>query len=67
MRTRPLLFSIIFFICFSKAQSFDDNSSLIKEYQISSEKHISGPDGIVFMKVNFWGAGGSAGTVQKFV
>ena len=64
MHIRPLFFSLIFLICFLKAQSSDDNSPLIKEYQISSEKYISGPDGIVFMKVNFWGAGGSAGTVQ---
>ena len=65
MRTRPLFFSFIFFICFIKAQSFKDTTTTtFKEYQISSEKYISGPDGRVFMKVNFWGAGGTAGTFQ---
>ena len=27
-----------------------------KDYQLSSEKYISGPDGKVYMKVNFWGS-----------
>ena len=64
MFIRTLFFPFIFLICFLKAQSFDDNSSSIKEYQISSEKYISGPDGRVFMKVNFWGAGGNTGIFQ---
>ena len=49
------IFSFIFFICFLKAQSLLRNSSSIKEYQMSSEKYISGPDGKVYMNVNFWG------------
>tara|TARA_B100000900_G_C20394079_1_gene639887 strand:- start:68 stop:565 length:498 start_codon:yes stop_codon:yes gene_type:complete len=64
MRIRPIFLSFIFWICFLKAQSFDDTSSFIKEYQISSEKYISGPEGRVFMKVNFWVTGGTTGTVQ---
>ncbi len=64
MHTRLLFFSFIFFTYSLNAQSFDDISLSIKEYQVSSEKYISGPDGKVFMKVNFWGAGGNAGTVQ---
>ena len=64
MRTRPLLlFSLIFLICFLKAQSFDKTDTAIKEYQMSSEKYISGDDGKVYMKVNFWGIGNS-GTIQ---
>ena len=64
MCTRPIIFSFIFFICFMKAQSFSENMQPIKEYQRSSEKYISGADGKVYMKVNFWKAGGNAGTIQ---
>ena len=31
---------------------------------MSSEKYISGPDGKVYMNVNFWGIGGNAGTIK---
>ena len=64
MFTRPFFLPFIFLICFSKAHSFPDTSSFIKKYQISSEKYISGNDGRVFMKVNYWGADGFAGTVE---
>ena len=64
MCTRPIIFSFIFFICFMKAQSFSENMQPIKEYQRSSEKYISGADGKVYMKVNFWGTRGNSGTIQ---
>ena len=64
MRTRPLFFSLVFLICFLKAQSFDETDLVIKEYQMSSEKYISGPDGKVYMNINFWGTGGNSGIVQ---
>ena len=63
MFTRLLLLPFIFSICFLKAQSFDKSSFPVKEYQMSSEKYISGSDGKVYMKVNFWGIG-SSGTIQ---
>ena len=56
--------SFFFFICVLKAQSFAENSTFIKEYQMSSEKYISGPDGKVYMNVNFWGTGGNSGIVK---
>ena len=31
---------------------------------MSSEKYISGPDGKVYMNVNFWGTGENSGIVQ---
>ena len=64
MRTRPIIFSFFFFICFLKAQSLGKTLQPIKEYQMSSEKYISGTDGKVYMKVNFWGTTGNSGTVQ---
>ena len=64
MRTRPLFFSLVFLICFLKAQSFDETDLVIKEYQMSSEKYISGPDGKVYMNINFWGTGGNSGIIQ---
>ena len=64
MRKRAIFFSLIFFNCFLKAQSFNETSLSFKEYQVSSEKYISGPDGKVYMKINFWGAGGNSGIVQ---
>lgn len=64
MRAKPNLFSFFFFICILNAQSFAENSLPIKEYQISSEKYISGPDGKVYMNINFWGTGGNSGIVQ---
>ena len=64
MRTRPLFSSLVFLICFLKAQSIDKTDFVIKEYQMSSEKYISGPDGKVYMNINFWGTGGNSGIVQ---
>ena len=64
MRTKPKFLSFLFFICVLNAQSFAENLSTIKEYQMSSEKYISGPDGKVYMNVNFWGTGGNSGIVQ---
>ena len=64
MRTKPKYFSFFFFICVLNAQSFSENSSVIKEYQMSREKYISGSDGKVYMNVNFWGTGGNSGIVQ---
>ena len=64
MRTKPIIFSFFIFLCFLKAQSFSENLQPIKEYQRSSEKYISGADGKVYMKVNFWGTRGNSGTIQ---
>ena len=64
MRTKPNFFSFFFFICVLNAQSFSENSPPIEEYQISSEKYISGTDGKVYMNINFWGTGGNSGIVQ---
>ena len=64
MRTKPKFLSFLFFICVLNAQFFSDNSINVKEYQMSSEKYISGPDGKVFMNVNFWGTGANSGIVR---
>ena len=64
MFTRPLYLPFIFLICFLKAQSSDKTSFPVKEYQMSSEKYISDPDGKVYMNINFWGTGGNSGIVQ---
>ena len=64
MRSYSLFLSLIFFICFLRAQSFPEKSSSIKEYQMSSEKYISDPDGKVYMNVNFWVTDGKSGTVK---
>ena len=64
MRAKPNFFSFFFFICILNAQLFAENSLTIKEYQMSSEKYISGPDGKVYMNVNFWSIGENSGTVQ---
>ena len=64
MQTKPKFFFVFFFIFVLNEQSFAENSPPIKEYQISSEKYISGTDGKVYMNVNFWGIGGNSGIVQ---
>ena len=64
MRTKLKFFSLFFFICVLNAQSSSENSPTIKEYQISSEKYISGTDGKVYMNINFWGTGENSGIVQ---
>ena len=64
MRTKPNFFFFFFFICILNAQTFAEKSISIKEYQMSSEKYISGPDGKVFMNINFWDMGGNSGIVQ---
>ena len=64
MRTKPKFFFLFFLSCVLNAQSFAEDSPPIKEYQISSEKYISGTDGKVYMNVNFWGTGGNSGIVQ---
>ena len=64
MRTKPNIFSFFFFICILNPKLFAENFPTIKEYQMSSEKYISGSDGKVYMKVNFWVTGGSSGIVQ---
>lgn len=64
MRIKPKIFSLIFFICVLNAQSFSENYPPIEEYQISSEKYISGTDGKVYMNINFWGTGENSGIVQ---
>ena len=64
MQAKPNFFYFFFFICILNAQLFAENSLPIKEYQMSSEKYISGPDGKVYMNVNFWSIGENSGTVQ---
>ena len=64
MRIKPNFFSFFFFICILNAQTFAENSRSIKEYQMSSEKYISGPDGKVYMNINFWSTGKNSGIVQ---
>ena len=64
MRTKSKFFYLFFSIWILSAQSFSENYLPIKEYQMSSEKYISGPDGKVYMNVNFWGTGGNSGIVQ---
>ena len=64
MRAKPNFFYFFFFICILHAQLFAENSLPIKEYQMSSEKYISGPDGKVYMNINFWSTGENSGIVQ---
>ena len=64
MRTKLNFLSFFFFICILNAQTFAEKSLSIKEYQMSSEKYISGPDGKVYMNINFWSTGENSGTVQ---
>ncbi len=64
MRSKFNFFSFFFFICILNAQLFAENSLPIKEYQMSSEKYISGPDGKVYMNINFWSTGENSGIVQ---
>ena len=64
MRAKPNFFYFFFFISILNAQLFAENSLPIKEYQMSSEKYISGPDGKVYMNINFWSTGENSGIVQ---
>ena len=64
MRAKPNFFYFFFFICILNAQLFAENSLPIKEYQMSSEKYIYGPDGKVYMNINFWSTDENSGTVQ---
>ena len=66
MCKRSLVFYFIFSSFFLEAQSFSENSPLIKDYQLPSEQYISSIDGKVYMSVNVWGAGGSAGGVKVY-
>ena len=58
---RCILFFIIFYNCFANAQSKNNELVEFKDYQLSSEKYISGEGGKLYMKVNFWGASNNAG------
>ena len=64
MRAKPNFFYFFFFICILNAQLFAENSLPIKEYQMSSEKYISGSDGKVYMNINFWSTGENSGIIQ---
>ena len=64
MRAKPNFFYFFFFICILNTQLFAENFLPIKEYQMSSEKYISGPDGKVYMNINFWSTGKNSGIVQ---
>ena len=58
---RYILFFIIFYNCFANAQSKNNELVEFKDYQLSSEKYISGEGGKLYMKVNFWGASNNVG------
>ena len=58
---RYILFFTIFYNCFANAQSKNNELVEFKDYQLSSEKYISGEGGKLYMKVNFWGASNNVG------
>ena len=58
---RCILFFIIFYNCLVNAQSKNNELVEFKDYQLSSEKYISGEGGKLYMKVNFWGASNNVG------
>ena len=60
-----ILCYLVFMFFFLNAQTFSEKPS-IKDYQLSSEQYISGPDGKVYMNVSFWGAAGNSGTIQVY-
>ena len=66
MYKRSLVFYFIFSSFFLEAQSISEQSPLIKDYQMPSEQYISSIDGKVYMSVNVWGAGGSAGNIRVY-
>ena len=66
MYNRSLVFYFIFSSFFLEAQSSSEKSLVIKDYQLPSEQYISSIDGKVYMSVNVWGAGGSAGGVKVY-
>ena len=66
MCKRSLVFYFSFSIFFLEAQSFSEESPLIKDYQLPSEQYISSIDGKVYMSVNVWGAGGSVGGIRVY-
>ena len=61
---RCILFFIIFYNSFANAQSSNNELAKFKDYQLSSEKYISGEGGKLYMKVNFWGASNNVGTYR---
>ena len=54
------------FTFYSLNAQISSASQNIKDYQLSSEQYISGPDGKVYMNVSFWGAAGNSGTIQVY-
>ena len=66
MYNRSLVFYFIFSSFFLEAQSSSEKSLVIKDYQLPSEQYISSIDGKVYMSVNVWGAGGSAGNIRVY-
>ena len=61
---RYILFFIIFYNCSANAQSKNNELSEFKDYQLSSEKYISGEGGKLYMKVNFWGSSNNVGVYR---
>ena len=59
-----IFYLFIFFTSFLQSQLISEEKSIIKDYQLSSEKYITIEDGSVFMKVHIWGAVGQSGTFQ---
>ena len=66
MYKRSLVFYFIFSSFFLEAQSFNEQSPLIEDYQLPSEQYISSIDGKVYMNVNIWGEGGTAGNIKVY-
>ena len=62
---KHIIYCLIFTVYSLKAQ-IPSASQTIKDYQLSSEQYISGPDGKVYMNVSFWGAAGNSGTIQVY-
>ena len=60
------IFHLMFLFCFLAAQSYDEKTSLIKDYQLSSEQYTSDSEGKVYMNVNFWNSGGNAKTFKVY-
>lgn len=66
MFNRYIIVFIIFYKCFTIAQSKNNEFLEFKDYQLSSEQYISGEGGKLFMKVNFWGASNNAGVFRVY-
>ena len=61
---RLILIPFIFLFCFLFGDNQDQGNALkgFADYQLSSEKYITGPNGSIMMKVNMWGHVNSPGS-----